>query len=191
MQSDLGLAEWLQDNVTEADTGRIQYALDYSDGPLKANVLSHEIKFQVTTSGNVTPGWKLKIWQVNQNGTLLSASRDRINDLTITLGPTVPTPTTKINAQGQPVTTTAYVPSAQAADAALASQIGLAVANAIKAPCSHSVTKTCFQRKRGFMTNTTSGTASSGQERMQAVILPTSARQRSYRVNVFDITVIR
>ena len=132
MQSDLGLAEWLQDNVTEADTGRIQYALDYSDGPLKTNVISHQIKFEVTTTGNVTPGWKLKIWQVNQSGTLLSASRDRLNNLTITLGPTVPKPTTKITAQGQPVTTTTYVPSDQAADLALASQIGLAVSTALK-----------------------------------------------------------
>jgi hypothetical protein len=134
MQSDLGLAEWLQDNVTLADTGRIQYALDYADGPLKTNVLSHEIKFQITTIGNVTPGWKLRTWQVNQSGTLLSASRDRINDLTITLGPTVPTPA--LNAQGKPLLNTlgqpvtAFVPSAQAAAAALASQIGLAVSNA-------------------------------------------------------------
>jgi hypothetical protein len=70
MQSDLGLAEWLQDNVTEADTGRIQYALDYSDGPLKTNVISHQIKFEVTTTGNVTPGCKRKISQVNQSSTL-------------------------------------------------------------------------------------------------------------------------
>jgi hypothetical protein len=132
MQSDLGLAEWLQDNVTEADTGRIQYALDYSDGPLKTNVISHEIKFEVTTTANLTPGWKLRTWQVNQSGTLLSATRDRINDLTITLGPTVPTPRTTINAQGQTVTTIGYVPSPQASEAALASQIGLAVSNALK-----------------------------------------------------------
>jgi hypothetical protein len=140
MQSDLGLTEWLRDNVTAADTGKIQYATDYSDGPLKTNVISHEIKFDITTSGNLTPGWKLTRFSINQSGTFLSASRDRTNDLTITLGPTVPTPKIQTDSNGQPVkdasgkvvTTTTYVPSAPAADAALSSQIGVAVSNAVK-----------------------------------------------------------
>jgi hypothetical protein len=133
MQSDLGLEEWLRANVTAADTGVIQYATDYSDGPLKTNVLSHEIKFDITNNGNITPGWKLKRVSVNQSGNLLSATRDRTNDLTITLGPTVPTPTEVKNKQGKVIkTSTSYIPSAPAQAAALASQIGLAVANAIK-----------------------------------------------------------
>jgi hypothetical protein len=40
--------------------GRIQYALYYSGDPLKTDVLSHEVKFEVITTGNVTPDWKLK-----------------------------------------------------------------------------------------------------------------------------------
>jgi hypothetical protein len=140
MQSDLGLEEWLKDNVTAGETGVIRFATDYTDGPLKTNVISHEIKFDITTSGNVTPGWKLKRWAVNQAANLLSATRDRTNDLTITLGPTVPAPAPKVNANGQPVkdkngnivTVVNFIASQPAANAAFASEIGLAVSNAIK-----------------------------------------------------------
>jgi hypothetical protein len=140
MQSDLGLEDWLRSNVTAADTGIIQYASDYSDGPSKTNVLSHEIKFVITTSGNVTPAWKLTRITVNQTGTLFSTSRDRTNDLTITLGPTLPTPKPKtdrrgrplLDASGRPLVRTHYQLSTPAAEAALSSQIGLAVSNALR-----------------------------------------------------------
>ena len=140
MQSDLGLEEWLRANMTAADTGVILYALDYSDGPSKTNVLSHEIKFDITDTGNITPGWKLTRVSVNQSGNLFSATRDRTNDLTITLGPTLPTPKPKTDsnrkpvkdAHGNVVMVTGRSPSSPAADAALASAIGLAVSNAVK-----------------------------------------------------------
>jgi hypothetical protein len=134
MQSNLALDEWLIANVTADDTGLIQYAKDYSDGPLKTNVLSHEVKFDITNSGNLTPGWKLTRVSINQSGNFLSATRDRTNDLTITLGPTLATPKIKKDKNGRLVATAArsYVPAQPAADAALASAIGLAVANAIK-----------------------------------------------------------
>ncbi|MBR0893786.1 hypothetical protein JQ616_02405 [Bradyrhizobium tropiciagri] len=140
MQSDLGLEEWLRANMTAADTGVILYALDYSDGPSKTNVLSHEIKFDITDTGNITPGWKLTRVSVNQSGNLFSATRDRTNDLTITLGPTLPTPKPKTDSNGKPVKdangnvvmVTGRSPSSPAADAALASAIGLAVSNAVK-----------------------------------------------------------
>jgi len=140
MQSDLGLEEWLRSNVTAADTGVIQYAKDYTDGPLKTNVISHEVKFSITNTGNLTPAWKLTRVLINQNGNFLSATRDRTNDLTITLGPTLPAPKPVTDRHGNPVKdatgrvvmTRGYVPSGPAAEAALASQIGLAVANAIR-----------------------------------------------------------
>jgi hypothetical protein len=142
MQSNLALDEWLIANVTAADTGEIQYAKDYSDGPLKTNVLSHEIKFDVRDTGNVTPGWKLKRVSINQSGNLFSATRDRTNDLTITLGPTLAAPKPKKDKNGNfvrdqhgrvvTVPAKAYVPATPAENAALASAIGLAVSNAIK-----------------------------------------------------------
>ena len=137
MQSNLGLDEWLIANVTAADTGVIQYAKDYSDGPLKTNVLSHEIKFDVTNTGNVTPGWKLTRVSVNQSGTFLTASRDRTHDLTITLGPITPVVVGQKTVRMKDGTTAQVpifgsTPSYQAADAHLASQIGAAVAAAVK-----------------------------------------------------------
>jgi hypothetical protein len=140
MQSNLGLDEWLYSNLTAGDTGEINYATDYSDGPLKQNVLSHEVKFDVTNSGNITPAWKLTRLSINQSGTFASATRDRTNDLTITMGPTVPTPKPKLDKKGRPMfdangrvrTITTYVPSQDAAAAAMSSQIGLAVSNALK-----------------------------------------------------------
>jgi hypothetical protein len=107
---------------------------------LKQNVLSHEIKFDITDTGNVTPGWKLTRVSLNQSGNLLSATRDRTNDLTITLGPTVSTPKPVLGKDGKPMVdangkvkmTATYGPSNDAYTAALSSQIGLAVSNAIK-----------------------------------------------------------
>ena len=132
LQSDLGLEEWLRDNVTAADTGVIKYAKDYTDGPLKTNVLSHEIKFDITTTGNITPGWKLTRVSVNQSGNLFSATRDRTNDLTITLGPTVATSTTVTDKNGNAKKVTTRGPAPPAQDAAVSSQIGLSVSNAIR-----------------------------------------------------------
>ena len=51
------------------------------------NVLSHEVAFDVVSSGNVTPSWKLVPATVNPSTPFLSASRDRTHDLIITFGP--------------------------------------------------------------------------------------------------------
>jgi hypothetical protein len=133
MQSNLALDEWLIDNVTNQNTGLVNYKADYTDGPLGQNVLSHEVKFDVTDSGNITPGWVLTRVTVNPAGTnLLSASRDRTNDLVITLGPTLATPKKVVDKQGNVKTVMIHGPSSDAQAAALSSQIGLAVSNALK-----------------------------------------------------------
>jgi hypothetical protein len=80
IQSDLKLREWLDAMVNGVATGQITAVG-------KQNVLSHEITFELTTSGNITPAWKLMRATVNQSGSLLSASRDRKHDLVITFGP--------------------------------------------------------------------------------------------------------
>lgn len=86
--SDLKLDEWLFDSVTAGDTKNVNFNEDTATGPLKQNVISQEVKFEVLTSGNVTPGWKLRRVSVNQNGSLLAISRDRTHDLIVTFGPT-------------------------------------------------------------------------------------------------------
>lgn len=138
MQSNLGLDEWLIANVTNANTGDVNYAADFTGGPFGQNVLSHEIKFDVTNTGNVTPGWVLTRVMVNQSGDLLSATRDRTNDLTITLGPTLAAPPKAVvDRQGKVRIIRTFVPSNEASNAALASQIGLAVSNALKGNPQH------------------------------------------------------
>lgn len=140
MQADLGLEEWLRSNVIAWDRKMIDYTTDYSDGPLKTNVIQHEVKFEISNGGNLTTGWKLSRVSVNQSGELFSASRDRTNDLIITLGPTVATPKAilasdgkpKLDRQGRAMYSRVYRPSEEASSAALSSQIGLAVANATK-----------------------------------------------------------
>jgi hypothetical protein len=135
LSSDLKLREWLTDVILAADTGEFPVPSS-ADGPWKSNVISHEVKFQVTTSGNVTPGWKLTRVNINQSGTFLSASRDRTHDLTITLGPmsnvVVGQKSVKTSKGPKTVNVMQAAPSTQASEAHLASQIGAAVSAAIK-----------------------------------------------------------
>lgn len=86
VQSDLKLEEWLADYLTPLGTQEGQ-APTSKGGILKSTVLSHDIKFEVLSSGSLTPAWKLTRATVNQSGSLLSVSRDRTHDLIFTLGP--------------------------------------------------------------------------------------------------------
>jgi hypothetical protein len=115
IQSDLKLVQWLQDQVTPVATGEVNQPTS-SSGIFKQNVLSHEVKFEVVSTGGITPAWKLVRANFNQSGTFFSGTRDRIHDLIITMGP----------GDSTGLTTEA------ANDAHLASQIGLAVSNNLK-----------------------------------------------------------
>jgi hypothetical protein len=85
VQSDLKLYNWLSSLVITVVTDDIS-AIE------KQNALSHEVKFEVVSTGTVAPAWKLsRVFSVDQSGTLFSASRDRTHDLLITLGPIDPT----------------------------------------------------------------------------------------------------
>jgi len=118
LASDLKLESLLFDSVTAGDTQQINFTTDTTKGPFGQRVISHEVKFIVTTSGNVTPTWKLsRVVSVNSTGTFLAAQRNRTHDLTITLGPTDETGT---------------APSKSAADVALSSLIGVTVGNSIQ-----------------------------------------------------------
>jgi hypothetical protein len=132
MQSDLKLKEWLFDNTMAEGTGQIVLP-SKKDGPFKQDVISHQIKFEVVTSGNVTPGWKLTRLSVNQSGSFFSASRTRTHDLLITFGPAEQF---FVIVAGQPQTPAVsqrkMLPSTAASNSHLASEIGLAVANSIK-----------------------------------------------------------
>jgi hypothetical protein len=120
LQSDLKLRQWLLYNVMLGGTGVVLFPT-VPNGPLKQDVISHEVKFEVVSEGSVTPAWKLTRVLINQDGTLLTAGRTRTHDLLITLGPTDPA-----TLRGR------RLPAPAAANAHLASQIGLAVSNGLR-----------------------------------------------------------
>jgi hypothetical protein len=115
VRSDLKLEEWLVDYLGIIGT-QVGQAPVASNGALKDTVLSHDIKFDITTSGNITPSWKLTRVTANPTGPLFSTSRDRTHDLLITMGP-----------GDQTGFTGSAAPAASAA-----SQIGNAVASSIQ-----------------------------------------------------------
>ena len=86
LQSDLKLYQWLQATMISINNGDTP-APASSGGPLASNVLSHEVKFDIISTGTLNPGWVLTSGTINQAGTLLSATRDRTQDLIITFGP--------------------------------------------------------------------------------------------------------
>jgi hypothetical protein len=121
LQGDLKLNEWLMDVQTAGNTGGTN--LDTGRVVFKDGVLSHEVKFDIVTSGNITPSWTFLTGSINPAGTtFLSARRERSHDLTITFGQTQDIP----GARGK------RGPTRAAADAALASDIGLSVANSLR-----------------------------------------------------------
>jgi len=80
IQSDLKLREWLSAMITGVATRNI-VAIGAQ------NVISHQVTFQIVTTGTVTPTWKLVNATVNPGGPFLSTSRDRKHDLLVTFGP--------------------------------------------------------------------------------------------------------
>jgi hypothetical protein len=122
LQGDLKLNEWLLDVATAGSTG----GTNLNTGLVvfgKDGVLSHEVKFDIVTSGNITPSWTFLTGAINPAGTtFLSARRERSHDLIITFGQTTDIP----GAKGK------RGPTRAAADAALASDIGVSVANSIR-----------------------------------------------------------
>ena len=141
LESDLKLHDWLEAAMISIDNATTPAPYNPS-GPNKSNVLSHEVKFDVISTGTLTPGWKLATSTVNQTGTFLSATRDRTQDLTITFGPPDPAwfvvavdPKTR-KAKIDPKThkpvmrPTALAPAA--AGAALSADIGNAVSNGLR-----------------------------------------------------------
>jgi hypothetical protein len=86
IRSDLKVREWLAAAILSVGSGAAT-APTTTKTPLKQNALTHQVKFEVVTSGNITPAWELAEGTINKSGTFLSASRTRTHDLVITFGP--------------------------------------------------------------------------------------------------------
>lgn len=85
--NDLKIAGILESRLLLSVLGR---ARDPGDGPKlvgKSQGLTHQVTFQVVSSGSLTPSWKLVRATINPTGTLASTSRDRTHDLVVTFGP--------------------------------------------------------------------------------------------------------
>jgi hypothetical protein len=89
IQSDLKISDWLVSALDPLDlqfTGQAQYQLP--DSFATSGVLSHEVRFDIVSSGNINPTWKLVLVSADTGSNpLFNTSRDRTQDLTITLGP--------------------------------------------------------------------------------------------------------
>jgi hypothetical protein len=116
LQSDLKLKEWLYDAVDLNLTDVVKFPAKNSP-----NVLSHEVQFELITSGTVSPTWK--IVTANPVAVPVTAKRDRTHTLQITMGPTAAAPTDPNNPKKGNTLQLAPV----AAAAALAGNIGIAV----------------------------------------------------------------
>jgi hypothetical protein len=119
IQSDLKLREWLLSVILGAATNELPVRTPASaqNSANAKNAVSHDVKFQVITSGNITPTWKLALATINPTVPFATASRTRTHELLITFGPNDP----KTNSLGA---------NTPAANAFLSQQIGSAISNA-------------------------------------------------------------
>jgi hypothetical protein len=118
IQSDLKLRDWLSAVVLGVGTEQIPVTLPIGvKNPSANNAISHDVMFQVITSGNITPTWKLALATINPTAPFATASRTRTHELLITFGPNDPT-------------TNSLGPNSPAAGTFLSQQIGSAISNA-------------------------------------------------------------
>lgn len=82
IHSDLKFRQFLADNILVIRTGGVN--------TLTKNGITHDVKFDILTSGNINPMWSLHTVSVNSKGTFLTTNRDRIHELSVTFGPTNP-----------------------------------------------------------------------------------------------------
>jgi hypothetical protein len=114
--------EWLSGTLLLQNT-QVANLKDSSLGQQGQNGISHEVKFEIVSNGNINPTWKLVNINANAATTpLLSAGRDRIQDLIITMGPLAQVK------DGPPQ----LIPSAEGLQ--LSREIGAAVAQALANP---------------------------------------------------------
>jgi hypothetical protein len=130
LQSDLKLSEWLFDAVSASVTNTINFR--NTTLAVTTNVLQHEVKFVIVSSGTLNPSWTLTRLTVDGNGNLLSAGRTRTNDLLITFGPASTAVVAAVAKDGRTRTTVVAEPSRQAADLHLSSTVAAGIQNAIK-----------------------------------------------------------
>lgn len=112
LDTDLKLYDWIRTVTNLQETNSANFK--DKDSFAATGVISHEVKFEIVSTGSVTPTWKLVRVSANSGTTLFNASRDRTQDLIVTLGPASDG---TLSQKGQ--------------NSALASEIGAAIVSAI------------------------------------------------------------
>ena len=85
-ENNFKIPEWLQRTLFLQYTQVTNFE-ENSLGPQGQNSVSHEVKFEIVTNGNVTPTWKfVNISNVPSNP-FFGTGRDRTQDLIVTIGP--------------------------------------------------------------------------------------------------------
>jgi hypothetical protein len=95
-------------------------ALLRKDGESPYTTFTYQVKFIVTTGGNLTPAWKMVELSANQSGNLFAASQIKTDELTIPMGKVV------TDDKGN------KVPRKDFDDQHFANLVGQAVANALQ-----------------------------------------------------------
>lgn len=141
LESDLKLGEWLKEAVLGVYTDSISTAKGYT---LPIDVMSHEVQFLVMQNANVNPGFKLTQFAFSQAGSpLFQMARNKTDDVLITLGPiaqaaafksseVATAPATEAKPAAGPTSPPPAEPSQALVYSHLASEIGAAVAAAIR-----------------------------------------------------------
>ncbi len=120
-QSDLRIGEALRAGLASTAATAL--------GTIPPAAIVHQVTFQIRTSGGLTPSWRLVRVSANTSATtqLFGAARNRTQDVTFTFGPPASAPQPASQLLAQPT----LAPAAQ--NAALAAEIGSAVAASIQA----------------------------------------------------------
>jgi hypothetical protein len=120
IQSDLKLRDWLSSVLLGVGVNLLPIGIPANAQKLgtATNAIIHDVKFQVVTSGNSTPTWKLALATINPTTPFAAASRIRTHELLIILGPNDPT-------------TRSLGPNSPASGTLLSQQIGSTISNAL------------------------------------------------------------
>jgi hypothetical protein len=103
LESALNLDRWLYSTASLQTTGLAVFpTLKAEKGYLNQNAITETIKFDVVSSGNATPSWKLVRISANENTTLFEGRRERSQQIDIAFGPLEAAPgTLAASAQAQ------------------------------------------------------------------------------------------
>ncbi len=134
IEGDLKIKEWLEDELLSFMTGVSNRpgSSDSVDSPTTS--IETKITFTIKTGASITPTWNLVRIAANSSGIFAGASRTRVYELDVTLGPTVLAEVEKIKTnRGKLISFKHYVPSPELNSNFFANKIGSDVASSIRA----------------------------------------------------------